>query len=974
MDMRLDASKWIALATEKDAAAAAQIRLFLGDLLPYMRQTPPTLFPEYTDHSRDHVLDVLNTCLELSSADAQNLMSAEDLVVLTHGVGFHDLGLHLTVESFAQLIAPNNTMRLDFDIKSPTWSDLWDQFILQSRRFDGATLRSLFGDTVPVQIPPADPKYWTLRDRMLAGEFVRRHHGRLAHELAVLGWPLVDGSRRQIAKGMPAEHYDIAGLIGRSHTTTVRATFDYISSRYHLRDYQRIHIIYLMCLLRIADYLQIQPERAELRVSELTKMYSPISGLEWRVHQSVKNITTHEADPESILVQGIPQNINEYLRLKAWLGGIQAELDLCWAIVGEVFGRFELRKLTFVLRRVRSNLDDEARFQRQVSYLAKALRFTTASNELLTLLVRPLYQDSKVAGLREIIQNAADAVRERAFISRRSGQSFEPTIEVSLSIVGPKVRRVRVRDNGVGMDADVVENYFLRAGASFRTSDRWRTLYAISGKSQVQRAGRFGVGALASFILGETLEVRTRHFLSDASQGLSFRASIDEPALDVRLTELPIGTEIVIDTNFPSLEFGHGPEFRELKSLFCPDDINFSVVLDFGDRQQPLIGSAPVPCSKDSEVNGWQRVDLSNGMSAFLSLRRSDGPWVNGIEIDKLELGQESEYHHRGWGRGGHGFSLSLVDADGNADIDLQRTTLNLTSDADQIFDAVLGQKLFYASGDYRYFQKCLAIGKNEPTDRMEIIASNERPRDICQAAIRSLLDSSRSHMGNLGSSVESFASYPFLLTSSGIKLGLRYEDIESFSSFVLLFIESGNSSPAVLSTSDIPNHVAVKYVGLSARRPRSSIQGEMRQMVKYLIGVRSMQIADGARMSVSQFIVNTHYARVIASATRLARSIEEYLSAGKSIPTKWLYTDQHRAFLEGLEKLVEGRRLLGAIHLSGEIRRNQNMSLFRMDSYYQSNEFKERLCKVWPNVFDGGYFRGPQSFRDSGELKMLKH
>jgi len=53
---------------------------------------------------------------------------------------------------------------------------------------------------------------------------------------------------------------------------------------------------------------------------------------------------------------------------------------------------------------------------------------------------------------------------------------------------------ISFRDSGIGMTPDVVRDYFLRAGASFRDSRRWKQEFTASdGSSQIRRSGRFGV-------------------------------------------------------------------------------------------------------------------------------------------------------------------------------------------------------------------------------------------------------------------------------------------------------------------------------------------------------------------------------------------------------------------------------------------------------------------------------------------------
>jgi molecular chaperone HtpG len=438
---------------------------------------------------------------------------------------------------------------------------LWEDFLSEARRFDGRKLLSLFGDTDPVRRPPAKVADFTLRDRLLIGEFIRRHHARLAHEIAIHGIPGIGGRAVSLIDRTSETSIwlsDIAGLIARSHGISLRNTLPFLERRYHIRDFNGLHSIFLMVLLRIADYLQIQAKRAPTETLQVRRLVSPISQGEWKVHSSVRNITTAVDDPEAVYIDAAPQDIQSFLRLREWIQGIQAELDLSWAVLGEVYGRYSqerLDNLGLKLRRMRSSIDDTESFSKSVGYVPARITFEAANPDLLKLLVGPLYGDDAAIGLRELIQNAIDAVRELDELLNhrpelKSVERRQQDADVVVTIACDKdyfPTAITIADRGIGMNLDVVENYFLKAGASFRRSDAWRKQFEDeAGRSTVLRSGRFGIGALAAFLLGNTIEVTTRHIESDVDHGLCFSASLDDPAIPLAWVRAPAGTEIRI--------------------------------------------------------------------------------------------------------------------------------------------------------------------------------------------------------------------------------------------------------------------------------------------------------------------------------------------------------------------------------------------------------------------------------------------
>ncbi|RZJ87344.1 MAG: hypothetical protein EOO60_12310, partial [Hymenobacter sp.] len=343
----------------------------------------------------------------------------------------------------------------------------------------------------------------------------------------------------------------------------LRTCLDYLKNapdfgEYARREYQGVHAVYLMALLRVADYIQIQGDRTSDRIFSYKKIYSSVSTIEHKVHQSVRNITNTADDPEALSILARPDEVSVFLRLKEWLAGIQQELDGSWAVLGEVYGRHEqLRHLGLTFRRVLSNLDDVPKFAATVPYVPDRIRFDVARAELLKLLIGPLYGDDPSYGVRELMQNSIDAVQEYdQFILDNPQYKDVPRREQEADVVvelGPLDEAtgyaiMKISDRGIGMTETTIKDYFLRAGASYRQSFIWKNNFETDSgesKSKISRSGRFGVGALASFLIGDEIHVQTRHVTSLV--GYEFKATISSEMLEVkRESSLLCGTIISV--------------------------------------------------------------------------------------------------------------------------------------------------------------------------------------------------------------------------------------------------------------------------------------------------------------------------------------------------------------------------------------------------------------------------------------------
>lgn len=537
----------LANSPELNAAVNQNIKQFE----PWLGQSGMPFFPGYTDHSPRHINDVLEAAASLIVDEGHELLTPEDAAVICVAALLHDCGMHLTQDGFRALIEDEGAPIVTGFGDKP-WTQLWKDFIAEARRFGQERLVAIFGDDEPLRIDEIDHENLSERDYLLIGEFVRRHHARLAHEIAIRGVPSRNTEKLALT-GISSELKDIAGLVARSHGMSIRDTFSYIEERYSLLPEQLgVKSPFLMAVIRIADYIQVQSERALKSLLSVKELRSPVSRQEWRNHFSVKNVSRWHDDPEAFFVTASPADVKTYLKLVSLFKDIQRELDESWATIGEVYGRRgDLAKLGLTMRRIRSNLDSSEKFARTVPYIPIKAGFDTSGPDLLKLLVGPLYDYQYEVGIRELIQNAVDACRELADFSSEAelvkGSAEEPDVLVDIQENEDGTGWITVTDKGVGMTLETITKYFLIAGASFRNSDLWKRQHTDeSGQSRVMRGGRFGVGALAAFLLGDEIEVKTRHFARTETEGIEFKARIDEPNIELRRCVAPAGTSIKI--------------------------------------------------------------------------------------------------------------------------------------------------------------------------------------------------------------------------------------------------------------------------------------------------------------------------------------------------------------------------------------------------------------------------------------------
>lgn len=630
------------------------------------------LFPDFTDHGPEHLTEVLAVAEQLVAARSWVQLKPDDVAVFILAVLLHDLGMHLTTEGFASLFQAQTEHKPVMFFDSLKWDQLWKLFRTEASRFDSRRNIELFGTPEPVEQPDLRSHNWTENQRRLAGECLRRHHARLSHEIALYGFPgPADSQPLRIDQDLEPVA-DLAGVIARSHGTNLRDCVEYLKERHN--DTVRplnINAVFLMGLLRLSDFLQFSPGRAPKARLRVQTLRSPISSREWKKH--IFKAVFEGEDPESVYVYCNPEDVETYLGVKSLLSEFQAEMDATWAVLGEVH-RGE--QFFYSKRRVRSNLGARGWTPPQNRYVPVHARFNTNNPELLSCLVGPLYSYEIAYGIRELIQNAVDAVRER----RELGHYVQPATGADVLVTLTR-DSVTVEDCGIGMTADTIQNYFLRAGASFRTSDAWRQDFtdASSGGSRVLRTGRFGVGALASFLIGQMVEVSTRHW-SEAS-GLSFRASLFDDPIEIRPTSRTIGTTIRIPIDIV--------QYRTLEDRChgASDITPFTWYRFDWPVVRIIVECQSLPLKKELQIRsilhhnaaqynlGWVKSEV-NGIRVQWHRRKTETPLINGFEIREASrkspgrcVVSDGPRHFETW--------MSFWDPDGKLSIDLKRTTLS---------------------------------------------------------------------------------------------------------------------------------------------------------------------------------------------------------------------------------------------------------------------------------------------------------
>lgn len=628
-------------------------------------------FPAYTDHGCRHVQQVLHAATALVPAKVwdKKLLRPADAVVLTCATVLHDLAMHIREHGFMELVAddtryaplpwfcqPQSGRPADLP-----WPALWEAFRKESRHLTKSQLDRLLGGGnagVPAiafgdATPPIDT--WNEPDRLLIGEFLRRHHARLAHEIAVYGFPGANPERHPALEQTLPHLADAVGAVARSHNERLRSMLAYVAFRHGGNQRPSGAVLpYLMGLLRVADYFQLDASRAPFLLLHLREPQSPQSVQEWHKHQAVKEISWDHDDPEGVYLDVLPSHgLRTHLQLQQLVESLQQELDVTTAVLSETYGTTKLSTLRLAKRRVHTNLSEQG-LHEQLPFIPRRAALRSAE-DLFRLVIHDLYGDQPTVAGRELMQNAVDAVRERQRWEARRDPLDADAFRTQAADVVVELHEsagqvlLRVADRGIGMTPDTVVDQFLTAGASFGPPHEPDEESDHDAAVRWMKAGRFGIGAFAAFLLGTEIHVKTRHVESE--RGIAFTASLDQDIvqIDWETDELPFGTEIVVPFRlgaFPSLD----QLLLQIRGWYVlrQPSVEFSIVQADGRRtSRPSVGE--VPTDWEQLPPAWRRL-APQGLDAVLwTPHRGEMVTLshNGILIDEPGPSVEALFRRR---------------------------------------------------------------------------------------------------------------------------------------------------------------------------------------------------------------------------------------------------------------------------------------------------------------------------------------
>lgn len=590
----------------------------------------PTLHPEFTLHDDTHLLRVTELIFRLLPR-AGELLSPVEIALLILAAHFHDQGMVATQEEIQGLQADPafKLFRENWYLSHPNLTDL------RQRLQDGRPLG------------PGHARASTLEkelDAALLTDYVRQTHGQRSYAFV----RSFDADPRWAVGGT-----SLAQFVARLCLSHVRPAQDLNATNGFRHDevigtYQ-VNMPYLGLLLRLADILDFDRDRTPDSLYRSLHFRSPVSLAEWAKHRAVEGWVI-----EPNLIQFTMRCEHpEYQRAAyQFMDTIDRELTEAKALHRLFPASVQRYALDLPLSVDRSRIEPK-----DAAYIYSDLEFHLSRDEIVKLLMTDQLYDAPHLAVRELLQNALDALRHRSALHRSRNQTCDQgrvSMVHELDDAGYEI--LRCTDNGIGMDRPTIERFLTRVGRSYYRSPEFeqeRLGFQAAGVD-FDPCAQFGIGFMSVFMLGDHIVLATRKDLGPGhGYGEPLQVEINGlggiVVLRPGLENQPVGTSVIISGR-------QKPAFLDEYE----DNVKLLAVLEGYAlaTEYPISGECRLP-----ELKG--EVDISPAITVRTTdLEARSIPSITTLEVDFSRIDQ----HLRGALRASFLVSSDRVPVLGNAD------------------------------------------------------------------------------------------------------------------------------------------------------------------------------------------------------------------------------------------------------------------------------------------------------------------
>ncbi|YCA46024.1 ATP-binding protein (plasmid) [Bacillus sp. JZ8] len=454
---------------------------------------------EYTLHDVDHLTRVLQHMGRLIPEKTLNNLNSLELGLLILSAFFHDLGMAPSgkeVEIYRGLIKDEDLSEEEKKLKEEFYLYCKSNPEMEEKinRLNKTGLHS---------------QAQVIENYRLT-EFIRRTHAKRIKSVVKEDW----------IERLKYKDFDFTTClisICESHNESLVDTkLPGIETSILVAEKEYVNSLFIAIVLRLSDLLDFDAKRTPDVLYNHMVIESPVSIREWKKHRTIE---AWDINSNRIVFRGKCSHPAIEKSIRTFCDYINFELITCQNLLIRMNDHFRenLKDIYFIPLPNSVNTDQvEPEIDldnMKPKYYYKDLQFQLDQNHIMNLLMgTKLYSNSSVA-VRELLQNSIDACNFRKMMAENWGSSYVPEINISL-IRRDKNSYLEIEDNGIGMNEEIINNYFTKIGKSYYKSEDFHRTLALINRNY-NPISRFGIGILSVFMISDTVSIETMRLIDE---------------------------------------------------------------------------------------------------------------------------------------------------------------------------------------------------------------------------------------------------------------------------------------------------------------------------------------------------------------------------------------------------------------------------------------------------------------------------
>lgn len=509
---------------------------FDQELISKALQNVSSVFPHYSRHDASHSRQMIVN-IERMLGDKIQFLSATDTWLILEAAYNHDIGMVITQNQIE-------------DMNTPEFSDFVDSLIADKesylRKFAKKWKKKKA--TLPQK---ADAHGFFHQYIQLLAEWYRRKHSENSAKIVrnPMGEIGLNSSRNEL---LPNRLFNVLANICQAHGENFQYILKTLPKAEAGMASEDCHPLYVACLLRIADLLDIDDNRfCPVMMSMCGNDLPDSSKAHFDKHHSIRHF---RLDSERIEIECLCPTPESYEIAYDWFNWLKVEYHQQTQHWDQIVPFKELGRLP-TLTTPRVDIDAPYLILEQ----GKVPNFKVNEEAILKLVRGAGLYSSKYDSIREILQNATDATLHKVWLDHKetikTAHLNDPKIQeiynqykIDVSFApnptNDKYWILKVTDKGIGISFDDLKQ-MLEIGSSFKNKSKQNRLKEMP--MWFRPSGVFGIGLQSAYLLSHKFTIITRSAIDDQKLKIKFNKKRQSVVIEKITEHIDIGTQFIIE-------------------------------------------------------------------------------------------------------------------------------------------------------------------------------------------------------------------------------------------------------------------------------------------------------------------------------------------------------------------------------------------------------------------------------------------